>query len=73
VSDCTWVSSLDKAKEAEICQTYLNDNTRVYLIWVIVSNELKNVQKLLGEASFFRFVIDGSFDITGDELETIYL
>jgi len=64
---------LDKAKKARIGQTYLNDKTHLEIIEIIVSNEVKTVQQLLKEASFFIFVMAGSFDITGDELETTYL
>jgi hypothetical protein len=63
---------LDKAKKAKIGQTYLNDKTFLEIIEIIVSNKAKTVQQLLKEASFFIFVMAGSFDITGDELETTY-
>lgn len=65
LSDYTWLSILDKAKGADMGQTYLNDKAGLNFITVMAEIEMQKTQKLLDEAPFFSFIMDGSTELTG--------
>jgi hypothetical protein len=73
ISDYTWPCMLDRTKELDIGQTYLNNKAALEFIKAIAAVESNKTVKILQNANFFSIMMDGSTDISGDEQEALYI
>jgi hypothetical protein len=73
ISDYTWLCMLDRTKEFDIGQTYLNNKAALEFIKEIAAVESNTTVKILQNSNIFSIMMDGSTDISGDEQESLYI
>ena len=73
LSDYAWLCEIDKAKGIDIGQTYMNGKAALDFLSSIADAERDETKKMLSDAKFYSFMMDGSTDISGDEQEVLYL
>ena len=69
ISDYTWPCMLDRTKELDIGQTYLNNKAALEFIKAFAAVESNKTVKILQNANFFSIMMD----ISGDEQEVLYI
>ena len=73
LTDYKWLCELDRAKGIDVGKTYLNEKAALNFVKIIAGAEKEKTTKLVNDAKFFSFLMDGSTDISGDEQEVIYI